>query len=193
MRKAFSLLVMAVAVVTIAVVTAVLSNHRHPVGKAVPVSRETAPVLPVGKRDAGESPGIVYVYFIDKDNANLKAEARHIRPGDDPVSRGVDIINHLIAGPRSDLQPSVSEKARLNAFFVNDGAAYVDLSEEVKTHHPGGAVAEHLSIYSIVNSLVLNIAEIDAVTILINGREAKTLAGHIDLRYPFFANMLLIE
>jgi len=41
--------------------------------------------------------------------------------------------------------------------------------------------------------LILNIPEIDAVKILIDGRDAMTLAGHIDLRFPFKANMLLVR
>jgi len=39
----------------------------------------------------------------------------------------------------------------------------------------------------------LNIPEVDAVKILINGRDRMTLDGHIDLRFPFKANMLLIR
>jgi hypothetical protein len=39
----------------------------------------------------------------------------------------------------------------------------------------------------------LNIPEIHAVKFLINGKESMTLNGHIDLRSPFKANMLLIR
>jgi hypothetical protein len=60
-------------------------------------------------------------------------------------------------------------------------------------NHPGGIKLELITIYSIVNSLILNIPAIDAVKILIGGREALTLAGHVDLRFPFKANMLLIR
>ena len=52
---------------------------------------------------------------------------------------------------------------------------------------------ELLTIYSIVNSLILNVPNIKAVKILINGNEAKTLAGHIDLQTAIKANMLLIR
>jgi hypothetical protein len=50
-----------------------------------------------------------------------------------------------------------------------------------------------LTIYSLVNTLVLNLPEIDRIKILINGREATTLGGHVDLQFPFNANMLLIR
>ena len=74
-----------------------------------------------------------------------------------------------------------------------DGTAYVDITAAVKDAHPGGIHSEQMTIFSIVNSLVLNVPEIDTVKILIDGREAMTLAGHVDLRHPFKANMLLIR
>ena len=69
----------------------------------------------------------------------------------------------------------------------------MDLSAAVRENHPGGVDTELLTVYSIVNSLVLNIPEIRAVKILINGNESMTLAGHIDLQKPVSANMLLIR
>jgi hypothetical protein len=67
------------------------------------------------------------------------------------------------------------------------------MSKEIKEKHPGGSRSELMTIYTIVNSLILNIPEIDAVKILIEGCESMTLAGHIDTRFPFKANMLLIR
>jgi len=40
-----------------------------------------------------------------------------------------------------------------------------------------------------VNALALNVPEINAVQIMINGSEVDTLAGHIDLRQPLEPNM----
>ena len=67
------------------------------------------------------------------------------------------------------------------------------MARELKDNHPGGIGTEIMTIYSIVNSLVLNIPEIDAVKILIDGKESITLAGHIDLKFPLKADMLLIR
>ena len=51
--------------------------------------------------------------------------------------------------------------------------------------HPGGLAMELASIYSVVNSLTQNVGKIGRVQILIEGAEAETLAGHIDLSHPF--------
>ena len=82
----------------------------------------------------------------------------------------------------------------LEAIFITaDNICYVDLSEAVRKNHPGGSNTELLTVYSIVNSLILNITTIERVKILIDGQETPTLAGHIDLQFPAKANMLLIR
>ncbi len=50
-----------------------------------------------------------------------------------------------------------------------------------------------MTIYSMVNSLILNIPEIETVRILVEGKEETTLAGHVDLRFPLRANMLFVR
>ncbi len=137
---------------------------------------------------------IVYLYFADKNNAFLVAEERKLHHPDDSVTFGSAIIKALIKGPQKNLLQTVPEGTILNAFFVTDDkTAYVDLSETIRDKHPGGLQSEQMTIYSIVNSLVLNIPEIEQVKILIGGRESMTLAGHIDLRFPFNANMLIVR
>jgi spore germination protein GerM len=136
----------------------------------------------------------VHLYFADKDNSFLIAEERTVSPSNDPAEFGKTIIEALIKGPLEGLMRTIPVGTTLSAFYVTeDGVAYIDLTEEVKERHPGGIQTELITIYSIVNSLTLNIPEIDAVKILIGGHESMTLAGHIDLRFPIKANMLLIR
>lgn len=140
------------------------------------------------------SKSVVHLYFSDKENSFLLAEERMLIHADDPAEFGRTIIEALIAGPREGLMRTIPEAAALRALYVTgDGTAYVDITIAIKDAHPGGIYSEQMTIFSIVNSLVLNIPEIDAVKILIDGRESMTLAGHVDLRFPFRANMLLIR
>jgi len=137
---------------------------------------------------------LVHLYFADKDNSFLIAEERVLFRSDDPAEFGKTIIESLIRGPQKKLMRTIPVETALRALYVTqDGTAYVDITEAVKEHHPGGSESELMTIYSIVNSLILNIPEIDAVKILIGGRESMTLAGHIDLSSPFKADMLLIR
>jgi spore germination protein GerM len=137
---------------------------------------------------------IVYLYFSDKENSFLIAEQRHLAHSNNPAEFGKTILEALIQGPQEGLMRTIPEGSKLRAFYVTpEGTAYVDLTAALKDAHPGGIQSEWITIFSIVNSLILNISEIDAVKILIDGSESVTLAGHIDLRFPFRANMLLIR
>jgi len=137
---------------------------------------------------------VVHLYFSDKDNSFLKAEARDLLHSDNSAEFGKNIIEALIEGPRNGLMRTIPANTALKAFYITrDGTAYVDMSEAIRDNHPGGVKSELFTIYSMVDSLTLNIPEIDAVKILISGKETMTLAGHIDVRFPFKANMLLIR
>lgn len=137
---------------------------------------------------------IIHLYFTDKENSFLIAEKKLLERSDDPAQMGKLIIESLIKGPKEKLMRTISADAALRALFVTkDKTAYVDLTQVARENHPGGCKSEMLTIYSIVNSLVLNVPEIDTVKILIDGRESMTLAGHIDLRFPLKADMLLVR
>ncbi len=137
---------------------------------------------------------VVHLYFAYRDNSFLAAEERIMTSSNDPVEFGKHIIDALIKGPQEGLMRTIPPDATLRAFFVTpDGTAYVDLTNAAAKKHPGGCKSEIMTIYSIVNSLILNVGEIHAVKILIGGRETITLAGHVDVRFPFNADMLLIR
>lgn len=137
---------------------------------------------------------VVHLYFSDKSNSFLTAEERTLYHSDNPAEFAKIIIEALIDGPRKEFMRTIPAGTTIRALYVTrDGTAYVDISNTITDSHPGGIKSELFTIYSIVNSLILNIPEIDAVKILIGGRESMTLAGHIDLGFPFKANMLLIR
>jgi spore germination protein GerM len=136
----------------------------------------------------------VHLYFSDKDSQFLMAENRVLKSRQDPEFFARSIIEALIKGPRQGLAPTLPAATAIRAIFITpEGICFVDLTAAVTDNHPGGIQSELLTIYSIVNSLVLNVPQIKAVKFLINGTEAKSLAGHIDLQIPLKANMLLIR
>ena len=136
----------------------------------------------------------VHLYFASRDSYFLMAEQRVVIHPADPVGLADAIVKALIKGPQKSLLKTIPADTRLKALFITpDGTCYVDLSEAVSKNHPGGSKSELLTIYSMVNSLVLNVPQIERVQILIDGNQAPTLAGHIDLQVPVKADMLLIR
>ena len=49
-----------------------------------------------------------------------------------------------------------------------------------------------LTVYSLVNTVLLNFEQLDRVVLLWNGRQLRTFAGHVDTMRPLAANPDLI-
>ncbi len=140
---------------------------------------------------AGET--TVHLYFADRRGRFLHAQERVFTRPSDPLAFGRMILQMLIQGPRSELGRTLPVESEVRAFFIDDGTAVVDFTDAVREHHPGGCRTELLTVFSVVNSLVLNMEGVESVRILIDGREMDTLAGHIDLHPAYAADMLLVR
>jgi hypothetical protein len=135
-----------------------------------------------------------HLYYADRNNSYLKSEQRVMHRPQDAVEFAKTIVAALIKGPQKGLVRTIPAGTELHAVYIDpENVCYVDFSGAVKKNHPGGINSELLTIFSVVNSLILNVSEIDRVKILIDGSETSTLAGHINLQVPFKAHMLLIR
>ncbi len=160
--------------------------------EAAQISREDAKLRTDMPARSKRSP--VHLYFADRNNYFLMSEQRVVVHPDDPAGFAHAVIQALIKGPQKGLLQTIPADTKLRAIYITpDNVCYVDLSEAVSKNHPGGSNSEMLTIYSIVNSLILNVSEINRVKILIDGNEAPTLAGHVNLQFPLKAHMLLIR
>ena len=136
----------------------------------------------------------VALYFGDGGGRFLSAEQRVLDQPANTAAAARRLVEALIKGPVRAGIRTLPEDAVLRALFVApDGVAYVDFNADAFDHHPGGIETELLSIYSVVNTLVLNLDEIRQVKFLVGGQEAVTLAGHVDLSRPFQADMLWVR
>jgi len=135
----------------------------------------------------------VFLYFVDPAHPYLTAEQRPGMEAEASVEFCRLLVESLIRGPSGGLARTIPPEAMLRAVFLEGKTAYVDFSREISDSHPGGIVSELMTVYSIVNTLVLNIDGVDQVKLLIEGRDADTLAGHIDIRSPLSADMMIIR
>jgi hypothetical protein len=74
-------------------------------------------------------------------------------------------------------------------FLTDHNDAFVDLDGTVVKDHTGGSLDELFSVYAIVNALTVNLPAVQRVQILLDGKEAESLAGHVDLRRPLPRNL----
>jgi hypothetical protein len=137
----------------------------------------------------------VRLYFPSASSGELVSESRDIFDSPSPADRAKQILSDLLEGPRSGGAIRVLPRGvRLRQVYVTDGGvAFADFSADLKFAVGGGSMDEVLTVYSIVNSLALNVDEIRKVGILIEGQECETLSGHMDLRRPLPANRRLMR
>lgn len=125
------------------------------------------------------------LYYISEDGLSMPGVQREVPFADSIADQARRIVETQLAGAPAPYASPVPAGTSLRALFIGQrGEAFVDLAGDVRTKHPGGALFELFTIYSIVDALTVNLPAITRVQILIDGKEVDTLAGHVDLRHP---------
>lgn len=134
------------------------------------------------------------LYYVADDGMSLVPAQREIPFGEPVVEQARFILEAQLAPVQAPLASAVPPGTTLKAIYVTEkGEAFVDLSPEITANHPGGALEELFTVYTIVNALTVNLPAITHVQILVNGKEADTLAGHVDLRQPLIKNLTWVK
>jgi spore germination protein GerM len=134
------------------------------------------------------------LFYVAEDGMHLTGVERDVAYGEGPVEQAREIIAAQIAPVTEPLVSAVSPGTTLRAVFLTEGGdAFVDLSREVVSAHPGGTLNELLTIYTIVNALTANLPAVTGVQVLVDGKEVETLSGHIDLRRPLAKNLSWVQ
>jgi germination protein M len=129
------------------------------------------------------------LYFGAHDARGLSAELRPLRIGtagaEDEQQLIKLVLEELIRGPVSVLVPTLPRETTVNSMFLFEGGKLaIDFGKEIRDYHPGGALGEWITVYSIVNTLADNFDSVKAVRFLVEGSEVETLVGHVDLTEP---------
>ncbi len=123
----------------------------------------------------------------------LVAGAVSVKRFPDTQSQAREVLAALLQDQRA-AQASVLRDIKLRAFFLDSqGTAYVDLAPVQQQPVRGSGWDEQLAIYAIVNTLMQNFEEIKQVEFLMDGRDAATLAGHLDLLRKFSKRVDLVK
>jgi hypothetical protein len=164
------------------------------------LERVVAPAAPA----AGSAPAaattpavphvVATVFYGTEDGQGLASVKREVPLEQSPRAQGRQILDAELDTPPAPYLPVIPKGTMLRAFYITDrGDAFVDLSPEIATAHPGGSTNELLTVYAIVNAVTANLSSVQRVQILIDGKQADTLAGHVDLRRPFERDTSLVR
>jgi hypothetical protein len=150
-----------------------------------PVAMAAAPA-PAAAADSS-APGrkiTATLFYVSDGGMALTGVQREVPYGARVAEQARAIVEAQIQPAAPLVSPVPAETKVRNVFVTDKGDAFVDLSADVRDKHPGGALDELFTVYAIVNALTVNLPAVTRVQILIDGKEADTLAGHVDLRHP---------
>ncbi len=107
----------------------------------------------------------------------------------DPVKRGRQVLEALIANPESASERTLPADAIVLGFYIlPDGTAIADFSDALASETPSGILSEEMAVNSIARTLENNVPTLRRLKSWIHGQEADTLAGHVDLTGLFDLN-----
>jgi spore germination protein GerM len=146
------------------------------------------------KKVAVKETKVVTLFFSEEEGEYLVEEKREILKTGRFEEEAKETVVELIKGPKGRLIPALPPHTRLLTLRMDqNGVAKVNFDQTLSKEHPGGSSAEMLTLYSIVNSLTLNFPQIKRVQILIDGKEAESIAGHISLKQPVSFNSSIVK
>jgi hypothetical protein len=134
------------------------------------------------------------LYFPDE-LGTLTPVERPLAMAASPEQRARVLLEAVLAGPvEPGLAPPLPAGTTLGAIYLSPGAVlYVDLVSGEHSRPPAqGSLEEMLSVYSLVDTVLLNVPEIEAMVLLWNGRQPQAFAGHVDTSLPLRADRDLI-
>ncbi|MGH9379039.1 MAG: hypothetical protein ACRD2Z_00250 [Thermoanaerobaculia bacterium] len=137
---------------------------------------------------------LIHLYFPGPDD-RLHAEARRLPGGlNTPVERLHALGQLWLEGPQSDrLGRPLPQLESLRLDLSPAGRVYADLVPRPESEPPRlGSTEEAGALYSLVNTLVLNVPEAREVVVLWNGVQPATLAGHLDTGAPLTPRLDLL-
>ena len=137
------------------------------------------PILSPEQRD-------VVLYFVDATGFFLASEERQIAGCNDERQCIAQTIEALSAGSQQ-FQPVLPQRTRILGVEVEEDLARINFSRDLVDRHPGGSLSELLTVYGITNTLSVNFPNLRRLQILVEGKIAPTLKGHVDISRPIKA------
>ena len=133
------------------------------------------------------------LYYAAQSGDSLVAVRREVPLAEGIVAQGRQIVTAQLEPAPMPYMSVIPSGTSLRAFYVTErGEAFLDLSGQVSSSHPGGSLTELLTVYALVNAVTANLPAVQRVQILVDGKEVDTIAGHVDVRRPLQRDMSLV-
>ena len=124
------------------------------------------------------------LFYVSDDGMALAPVQREVPFGETVADQARAILEAQLAAAPPHVSAVPAGVTLRDVFVTERGDAFVNVSADITTKHPGGSLLEVFTVYTLVNALTVNLPAITRVQILVEGKEVDTLAGHVDLRHP---------
>ena len=143
-----------------------------------------------GAQKAGEEVGgptapVQFILYFPADGGRLGGERRELQVTESPRDRTRKIVQGLLAGPKGQtLYRPFPQGVRLGSVLLVGDIIYLDFVWDGHPEPPSSGSTEEIQrVYSVVDSICLNVPEVQQVVLLWNGFQRITF-GHLDLSQP---------
>jgi hypothetical protein len=128
------------------------------------------------------------LYHLKSDGRGLLVEGMQL-PSRDRFEEDVQTVLGALfsAEPPVGAVKVFPDGCRLNNVFFNEeqGHVVIDISAEIVTGHPGGVAAEQATMTVLMRTIAANFPRIRKCSLLVDGAQVETLAGHVRTDRPF--------
>jgi hypothetical protein len=171
---AIGVLLLAVLVSGIMVIRARRSDQEASLG-ATSVPSVAPPV-------AGQEEKISILVAYDDDQA-LRWRAAMVFMPQDRSLRAREALRAVLAQYLQTPSPHPLGKGAdiKEVYLIGNDTMVIDTTSQFADGHPSGALLEHLTLVSLIETVAANVPGLSRIKFLVEGQERETLAGHADL------------
>ena len=126
-------------------------------------------------------------------NGLLSTGSAAIKRYPDTQAQAHETLIALLTDQRASLAVVLKDIKIQELYLDASGTAYVDLIPNQQKEIVASVSEEFLALYAMVHTLMLNFEEIKQVMFLLDGKEVRSLAGHIDISRKFTKRIDLIR
>ena len=134
-------------------------------------------------------------FYFPGNGGRLFVEQRALPASETLEERLSGLLETFLLGPEAeDLYPAFPPEVSLrHAMVTDEGVAHIDLAITGQNANlPWGSRQEMLAVYGLVDTVLLNLPEIQGVILLRNGEQRSTFGGHLDTTRLLLANQDLV-
>jgi hypothetical protein len=142
----------------------------------------------VAQKEPGETPqeetavsDLTSIELFFPHEGGLRMEERRVIGYASRSKSATQALMEFLRGPQRGESYVPEGTEVLGVYSGEDGILYIDLSEDFRSNFQGDAMAEFLLLRGLYESVMSNVSGIKGLKVLIGGKEAESVGGHISL------------